>query len=174
MNMDIGQSNWYQHPHIQSNWSCCLGEYISPMRTSFSKQDYITLVGFFIEFLESLNEHSVYQSMVARQDMNYKRFIPYLDKQPKVSKAKANGESPNIIIIDDPDATPEPDVVLSYNWIDNLQRVASPGSELIVNNSDVLTDNNDVIADMAQADSDRIDAEIDEQINEDESNANSF
>ena len=85
------------------------------MRTSFSKQDYITLVGFFIEFLESLNESSVYQSMVARQDANYKRFIPYLDKQPKVSKAKANGDTPNIIIIDDPDVTPEPDMVVSFD-----------------------------------------------------------
>ena len=156
MNMDIGQSNWYQHPHIQSNWSCCLGEYISPMRTSFSKQDYITLVGFFIEFLESLNEHSVYQSMTARQDMNYKRFIPYLDKQPKVAK-QVNGEAPSIIIIDDPDAIPEPEQVLQYTGPRTAERIA------------ISVDNNDVIADAAQAESDRIDAELDESIDEHES-----
>ena len=126
------------------------------MRTSFSKQDYITLVGFFIEFLESLNEHSVYQSMVARQDMNYKRFIPYLDKQPKVAK-QVNGEAPSIIIIDDPDAIPEPEQVLQYTGPRTAERIA------------ISVDNNDVIADAAQAESDRIDAELDESIDEHES-----
>jgi hypothetical protein len=88
------------------------------MRTSFSKQDYITLAGFFIEFLESLNENSVYQSMENWQQNNYKRFIPYLDKQPKVAK-QVNGEAPSIIIIDDPETTsesePEPELRVSYN-----------------------------------------------------------
>lgn len=125
INMDIGHGNWFQHPHIQSTWSCCLGEYISPMRTSFSKWDYITLVGFFIEFLESLNEQSVYQSMENWQHDNYKRFIPYLDKQPKVAK-QVNGESPNIIIIDDPDITPEPDMVVSFDLANRAERIASP------------------------------------------------
>lgn len=172
INLDIWRGNWYQHPHVQSNWLCCLGEYVSPMRESYNKQDFITLVGFFIEFLESLNDRSVFQSMTTRQDTHYKKFIQYLDKQPKVSKAKANGETPNIIIIDDPDITDiaaNPDQVLTIDWTTDVpaRTTATFAENPIVDHAE-LQEVDLQETSLAQEDSDRIDREQDEQMQDEE------
>ena len=105
--------------------------------------------------------------MVARQDANYKRFIPYLDKQPKVSKAKANGDTPNIIIIDDPDITPEPDMAVSFDLANWAQWIEQPVPRTL----DEAIAAHEIAA---QAELDRIDAELDAEIDEHEANIETF
>ena len=36
-NIDIASTETYQHPHIQRNGDCCLGEWMNPLRESYSK-----------------------------------------------------------------------------------------------------------------------------------------
>lgn len=73
-NLDIGVKSEYQHPHIRQYGDCCLGDWMNPMRESYSKRDYITLVASIISYLESLYERSVYISMNDFQQKRWHKF----------------------------------------------------------------------------------------------------
>lgn len=62
-NLDINDTETFQHPHINSSGECCLGEWLNPLMQSYTKQDYITLVSSIISYLESLYDRSVYISL---------------------------------------------------------------------------------------------------------------
>lgn len=121
-NIDIASTETYQHPHIQRNGDCCLGEWMNPLRESYSKWDYVTLIGWIISYLEHLNERSVFISMDERQRDNYKKFKYSIDKKTKKPKEESiKWEAPMTIVIDEAIAT---DQTLTYNRTD-WQRIAS-------------------------------------------------
>jgi hypothetical protein len=85
-NLDISDEYTYQHPHIQARWQCCLGERVNPLRESYAKSDYVTLIWWIISYLESLNPNSVFTSMDSRQQHHYSKFKYSLQQQPVVEQ----------------------------------------------------------------------------------------
>jgi len=84
-NEDIKSIAHKQHPHIQSDGSCCLSDWMNPMKLSYEQQDYITLVGSIISYLESLNPNSTYISMADFQSHHGKKFAYMKTKTPTKS-----------------------------------------------------------------------------------------
>lgn len=99
-NLDIGNEGTYQHPHIQSRWQCCLWEFVNPLRTSYNKRDYVTLIGWLIWYLETLNPRSVFVSMERFQESNYDKF-KYSVSEEKQKKTKSKPASGPIIVMDE-------------------------------------------------------------------------
>lgn len=120
-NIDIASTETYQHPHIQRNGDCCLGEWMNPLRESYSKWDYVTLIGWIISYLEHLNERSVFISMDERQRDNYKKFKYSIDKKTNKPKEEPKPET-EVISLNENDlidlSVPQPDVVLTTDgWV---------------------------------------------------------
>lgn len=122
-NIDIASTETYQHPHIQRNGDCCLGEWMNPLRESYSKWDYVTLIGWIISYLEHLNERSVFISMDERQRDNYKKFKYSIDKKTNKPKKEPKPET-EVISLNENDlidlSVPQPDMVLTIDPIIEL------------------------------------------------------
>lgn len=73
-NLDIDSTSHYQHPHIQKNGDCCLWAWTDPLRQSYSKNDYITLVWWLLDYLQHLNSASTYISIQDFQNEHYSKF----------------------------------------------------------------------------------------------------
>lgn len=73
-NLDINSDREYQHPHISDNGTCCLWDFVNPLRKAFDERDYVTLIAWLISFLESLYEDSVYITMEDFQSKRRKKF----------------------------------------------------------------------------------------------------
>lgn len=80
-NLDIQTSSEFQHPHVARSWDPCLGERANPLRLAYEQTDYISLVRWFIAYLEDLNESSVYIWMGEFQSLHRNKFKYQLNKQ---------------------------------------------------------------------------------------------
>lgn len=96
-NEDINSTSVKQHPHIQSDGSCCLSERTNPMKQSYEQQDYITLVGSIISYLESLNPASTYISMADFQSAHGKKFAYMKTKTPTKSAETLEQPAPEVV-----------------------------------------------------------------------------
>lgn len=96
-NEDIKSTSVKQHPHIQTDGSCCLSDWTNPMKQSYEQQDYITLVGSIISYLESLNPASTYISMADFQSTHGKKFAYMKTKTPTKSAKTLEQPAPEVI-----------------------------------------------------------------------------
>lgn len=101
-NLDIGKEDEYQHPHIRQHGDCCLGEWMNPMRESYSKRDYITLIASIINYIESLYERSVYMSM---NDFQQKRGFKF---KYQITTSIDETTAPTEDVVEQSSTTPEP------------------------------------------------------------------
>lgn len=62
-NLDIANVSTAQHPHVNSWWKCCLGDYANGLQEAYKQWDYVTLVNWLIEFLENIYDRSVFVGM---------------------------------------------------------------------------------------------------------------
>ena len=182
-NIDIGTNNEYQHPHIQGNGICCLWARVNPMRESYSKQDRVTLAWGIIAYIEHLNPSSVYRSMGEFQNKRSKIFQYQVDqkKTPIEYGEVESAQRPSDESLE-PIATVAEFETLSLDGEDllptatevEMHRVPwlnSNAPEFNVVTDETLTAesnlaNSDLETELAQAQSDRIDAELDETIDE--------
>lgn len=101
INLDIWNINVFQHPHINRNGECCLWSWMNPLRESYSKTDYITLVAGIISYLESLYEWSVYIWLWEFCDLHAKKFAYQTKKTKPKAEKLINGITPDVIIMDE-------------------------------------------------------------------------
>jgi len=103
-NIDINNTSVYQHPHIQYGGECCLGDRVNPLRESYSKKDYVTLVWWIISYLEHINPRSVFINMESFQESHYKLFKYSLEWRQAVKTEESitlDPETPTLVIADE-------------------------------------------------------------------------